>query len=115
MDRRGSTKLLPPIAAATLAGCSPIRAGFAAMRLGSVIYVIPFFFVLNPALIGHAPGLEVPVVLFSAVVGVGAAELPPPRRGPASITPPHKAPRPPAAPPRGAPPSGGGGRHSPRR
>ena len=56
--------ITPPVAlgafaAASLAGASPIRTGLEAMRLGSVIYFLPFFFVLNPALVFHAPLLEV--------------------------------------------------------
>ena len=34
------------------------------------IYVIPFFFVLNPALIGQGPPMEVLVVLVCALIGV---------------------------------------------
>lgn len=68
--------ITPPVAlgayaAATLAGTSPMRAGFEAMRLGSIIYVVPFLFVMNPALIGNAPMLEVAVALVCAVIGVG--------------------------------------------
>lgn len=68
--------ITPPVAlgayaAATLAGCSPMKAGFTAMRLGSIIYIVPFLFVLNPALIGNAPALEVIVALSCAVIGVG--------------------------------------------
>jgi TRAP-type uncharacterized transport system fused permease subunit len=40
------------------------------MRLGSIIYVVPFFFVVNPALIGHGPWWEVVVTFGTALVGV---------------------------------------------
>jgi TRAP-type uncharacterized transport system fused permease subunit len=40
------------------------------MRLGGVIYIAPFFFVLNPALIGQAPAWEVVVALSCAMIGV---------------------------------------------
>ena len=48
--------ITPPVAlgafaAATVAGARPMSTGLQAMRLGSVIYFIPFLFVLNPALI----------------------------------------------------------------
>lgn len=48
--------ITPPVAlgafaAASIAGASSLSTGFKAMRLGSVIYFIPFFFVLEPALI----------------------------------------------------------------
>jgi len=50
--------ITPPVAlgafaAASVAQADPLRTGLAAMRLGSVIYFIPFMFVLNPALILH--------------------------------------------------------------
>lgn len=65
----------PPVAfaafaAAPIAGASPMRTGLAAMRLATVIYFIPFFFVLNPAMIGHAPAGEVALVLLTATVGI---------------------------------------------
>ncbi len=67
--------ITPPVAlgaftAATLARASPLATGMEAMRLGGVIYVVPFFFVLNPALIGLAPAWEVAVALLTALVGV---------------------------------------------
>ena len=67
--------ITPPVAlgaftAATLARTNPIAAGFEAMRLGSVIYVIPFIFVLNPALIGFGTPLEVGVSILRAGIGV---------------------------------------------
>lgn len=40
------------------------------MRLGGVIYIAPFFFVLNPALIGQAPAWEITVALSCALIGV---------------------------------------------
>lgn len=68
--------ITPPVAlgaftAATLAGCNAMKAGLEAMRLGSVIYIVPFFFVLNPALIGEGSTLEVAITLATALVGVG--------------------------------------------
>ena len=67
--------ITPPVAlgafaAATIAGTGPIKAGIAAMRLGSVIYFVPFFFVLNPALIGQGTTAEVLLVLGTAFPGV---------------------------------------------
>ena len=67
--------ITPPVAlgafaAATLAGTSPMAAGLSAMRLGAVIYIIPFFFVLNPALIGQGSFYEVVTVLVTALLGV---------------------------------------------
>jgi len=67
--------ITPPVAlgafaAATISGATPMRAGFTAMRLGSIIYFIPFFFVLEPALILNGEPLQVVVVLASALAGV---------------------------------------------
>jgi TRAP transporter 4TM/12TM fusion protein len=67
--------ITPPVAlgayaAASIAQSNPMRTGFEAMRLGSVIYFVPFFFVLNPALIGHGSAAEVVVVLSTAIIGI---------------------------------------------
>ncbi|MEO0362937.1 MAG: TRAP transporter large permease subunit, partial [Pseudomonadota bacterium] len=67
--------ITPPVAlgafaAATMAGAGPMKTGLEAMRLGGVIYVAPFFFVLNPALVGEAPAWEVALTLTTALLGV---------------------------------------------
>ena len=67
--------ITPPVAlgafaAATLAGARPMETGLQAMRLGSVIYFIPFLFVLNPALIMQGPVWEIALVFCQAVVGI---------------------------------------------
>ena len=67
--------ITPPVAlgafaAATLAGSSPMRTGLEAMRLGSIIYFLPFFFVLNPALVLNGPIDQIVIELVSAVLGV---------------------------------------------
>ena len=72
--------ITPPVAlgafaAATMAGENAIKVGLEAMRLGGVIYIAPFFFVLNPALIGEAPAAEVAVALVSALTGVGLISM----------------------------------------
>ena len=66
--------ITPPVAlgafaAASIAESSALATGFKAMRLGSVIYFIPFFFVLEPALIMSGEWHE---TLIAAVkVGLG--------------------------------------------
>lgn len=67
--------ITPPVAlaafaAATVAQVSPMRAGWEAMRLGAIIYFIPFFFVLNPALLLQGDASEILQVLSTALVGV---------------------------------------------
>lgn len=67
--------ITPPVAlgafaASSMAGSNPFATGVEAMRLGGVIYIMPFFFVLNPALIGQAPAWEVIVATSCALVGI---------------------------------------------
>ncbi len=67
--------ITPPVAlgayaAASIAQSDPMKTGFEAMRLGSIIYFVPFFFVLNPALIGKGPLGEIALVLTTAVIGI---------------------------------------------
>jgi TRAP-type uncharacterized transport system fused permease subunit len=67
--------ITPPVAlgafaAASLAGATPMRTGFEAMRLGSVIYFLPFFFVLNPALVLHGDAITILLEVGSAIVGI---------------------------------------------
>lgn len=67
--------ITPPVAigafaAASVARVNPMRTGFEAMRLGSIIYFVPFFFVLNPALIGQGSMGEVLLVLSTAMIGI---------------------------------------------
>lgn len=68
--------ITPPVAlgafaAATLVGAKPMATALESMRLGGTIYVVPFFFVLNPALVAEAPGWEVLMVFATAIIGVG--------------------------------------------
>ncbi len=67
--------ITPPVAlgafaASTMAGSNAMKTGIEAMRLGGVIYIAPFFFVLNPALVGQAPAWEIVVALTCALIGV---------------------------------------------
>lgn len=67
--------ITPPVAlgaitAASIAQADPIKTGLQAMKLGAVIYFVPFFFVFNPALVLQAPLKEVAFPLLTATVGV---------------------------------------------
>lgn len=67
--------ITPPVAlgafaAATVAGARPMATGLQAMRLGSVIYFIPFLFVLNPALIMQGEPLQILQVFIQALLGI---------------------------------------------
>ena len=73
--------ITPPVALATfaaapLAGVSAMRIGWQSMRLGTAIYIVPFCFVLNPALLlkGDAATVALSVSLaFAGIVVLGAA------------------------------------------
>ena len=67
--------ITPPVAlgayaAAAIAGADPMRTGLEAMRLGSIIYFIPFFFVLNTAFILRAPLADIVLLTVSALLGI---------------------------------------------
>jgi len=67
--------ITPPVAlgafaAATLAGARPMVTGFRAMQLGSIIYFIPFFFVLDPAFILKGSWDQVALLTGRALVGI---------------------------------------------
>jgi TRAP transporter 4TM/12TM fusion protein len=68
--------ITPPVAiasfaAAGIAGAPAMRTGWESMWVGSIIYFIPFFFVLNPALVlqGDNPYLEALGLATLAAVG----------------------------------------------
>ncbi len=67
--------ITPPVAlgayaAASIAGSSPLATGFAAMRLGTLIYIIPFVFVLEPSFILEGSGWASLRAVVEAVAGV---------------------------------------------
>ncbi|MCZ6855709.1 MAG: TRAP transporter fused permease subunit, partial [Gammaproteobacteria bacterium] len=67
--------ITPPVAlgayaAASVAGSNPMRTGFAAMKLGSVIYFIPFIFVLDPTLILKGAPMAVAQSVLEALFGI---------------------------------------------
>ncbi|KAA2237745.1 TRAP transporter permease [Salinarimonas soli] len=67
--------ITPPVAlgsfaAATIARANPFQVGLVSMRLGSVIYIVPFLFVLNPALILKGTPFEIAEAIVTAAVGI---------------------------------------------
>ena len=67
--------ITPPVAlaafaAASVANVAPMRAGFEAMRLGAIIYFVPFFFVFNPALLLQGSIIENLQAFTTAIIGV---------------------------------------------
>ena len=70
--------ITPPVAiaafaAASLAGSKPMETGMTAVRLGWIAYVIPFVFVLSPALIGQGSTVEIVSAAVTAIIGVWIA------------------------------------------
>lgn len=67
--------ITPPVAlaafaAAGIAKASPMKTGFTAVRLGIVTFIVPFFFVYQPALIARGEPLEITTTVISAIIGV---------------------------------------------
>ena len=68
--------ITPPVAlasfaAANIAGTPPMSTSLTAMRLGAVKYIVPFAFVLNPALVAQeSTAVEILYTLALAVVGI---------------------------------------------
>jgi len=67
--------ITPPVAvaafaAASVAGANPMKTGIQAMKLGIIIYILPFIFVLHPALILRGPIKDILVVIPTAVIAL---------------------------------------------
>jgi len=67
--------ITPPVAlgsytAAGLAKSPPMKTGFTSMRLGLIIYLVPFFFVFSPALVLQGTPLETIHVFATCAIGV---------------------------------------------
>jgi TRAP-type uncharacterized transport system fused permease subunit len=67
--------ITPPVAiasfaAAGIAGAPPMQTGWESMRVGSIIYFIPFFFVLNPAFVLQGSLAEAAVLTVTCGLGI---------------------------------------------
>ena len=67
--------ITPPVAiasfaAAGIAGAPPMKTGWESMKVGSIIYFIPFFFVMNPAFVLQGPWWEALYLSVKAALGV---------------------------------------------
>ena len=65
----------PPVAVASfvganIAGAHPMKTAYRSMKMGFVLYLLPFFFVFNPALILQGPLSEIIQVTITSLVGV---------------------------------------------
>lgn len=61
---------LAAVAASTIAGSNPLTTGLMAMRLGSVLFILPFLFVISPTLILHGAPIEILHDVATAVIAV---------------------------------------------
>jgi TRAP-type uncharacterized transport system fused permease subunit len=67
--------ITPPVApgafiAATISAASPMKTAFTCMRLGVVLYFIPFFFVFNPSLVLQGTYFEGAYLFIFCLVGI---------------------------------------------
>ncbi|HEX2216205.1 MAG TPA: TRAP transporter fused permease subunit, partial [Xanthobacteraceae bacterium] len=70
------SSITPPVAiasfaAAGIAGSPPMKTGWESMRVGSIIYFIPFFFVLNPVLVLQGANPYLAAIGLMVLIGVG--------------------------------------------
>ncbi len=66
--------ITPPVAlgsisAATIAGSRPMATAFQSVKLGSALFILPFLFVINPALILEGSAVEVIVAVCAVSIG----------------------------------------------
>jgi len=67
--------ITPPVAlaayaAASIGGANPMKTAFQAVKLGFVSLLVPFFFVYNPALVGHGTIWQVFSAMATASFGI---------------------------------------------
>ncbi|HEX6609989.1 MAG TPA: TRAP transporter fused permease subunit, partial [Hyphomicrobiaceae bacterium] len=70
------SSITPPVAiasfaAAGIAGAPPMKTGWESMRVGSIIYFIPFFFVMAPSLVLQGPNAYVEGALLAIKAAIG--------------------------------------------
>ncbi len=68
--------ITPPVAiasfaAAGIAGAPAMRTGWESMWVGSIIYFVPFFFVLNPALVLQGPSPYLEALGLATLIAIG--------------------------------------------
>ncbi len=61
------------VAAAGIAKANWVKTGFFSVRLGIVAFILPYFFAINPALVGRAPWSE--ILIHTATAFVGAVSI----------------------------------------
>jgi TRAP-type uncharacterized transport system fused permease subunit len=61
---------LSPFAAAAIAGSPPMATAWQAMRLGAVLFIVPFMFVYQPSLLMIGPWPQILLAAGTAALGV---------------------------------------------
>jgi TRAP transporter 4TM/12TM fusion protein len=74
------SSITPPVAlaayaAAGLADANPFRIAVTAVRFGIAAFIVPFFFVINPALIGVGDMVTIGTAAVTATIGAGAIAI----------------------------------------
>ncbi len=74
------SSITPPVAlaayaAAGLAKANPFRIALTAVQFGIAAFIVPFFFVLNPLLLGFGDITQILVAAVAAIVGAGAIAI----------------------------------------
>jgi len=62
------------VAAAGIAKSNWVKTGFNAVKLGAVAFILPYFFVLNPALVGRSDALS--ILIHGVTAAAGAIGIP---------------------------------------
>ena len=67
--------LTPPVslaafAAAGIAGSNPMKTGLTALKLALPGFLIPYFFVMNPTLVGQGEWIAIAIDMVTAIIGV---------------------------------------------
>jgi len=70
------SSITPPVAiasfaAAGIAGAPPMKTGWQSMWVGSIIYFLPFFFVMSPEMVFQGPNPYLPALLYTAKAALG--------------------------------------------
>jgi TRAP-type uncharacterized transport system fused permease subunit len=70
------SSITPPVAiasfaAAGIAGAPAMKTGWQSMWVGSIIYFIPFFFVMNPALVLQGDGIYLEALRLTVAAFIG--------------------------------------------
>ena len=74
------SSITPPVAlaayaAAGLADANPFKIALVAVQFGIAAFIVPFFFVLNPALLGFGDVATIAIAATTSIIGAGAIAI----------------------------------------